>query len=92
MTESEKPVRINPFIDKIVCSMTGKEHDPQGFSRPIGLCTCCPTPGKPLVVVYKLEAVRDHIVRQGWDEVPGIWKYAPLLPVQGGNQKGTYDT
>jgi len=62
--------------------MTGKEHDPLRFSRPIGLCSCCPAPGKPLVVVYKLEAVRNLVDQHGWEKAPGIWKYAPLLPVQ----------
>jgi threonine synthase len=83
MTDSEGRVRLNPDVQKIVCSVTGKAYDPQGFSKPIGLCSCCPAPGKPLVVVYKLEEIRERIEKEGWGKGPGIWRYGTLLPVLG---------
>jgi threonine synthase len=63
--------------------LSGKEHDPKGFSRPIGLCTCCEEPGKPLVVEYDLDAVKTRLDAAGWDDAEGIWRYGPLLPVGG---------
>jgi len=83
MTDSEGRIRLNPDIDKIVCSVTGNAFDPKGFTRPIGLCSCCPAPGKPLVVVYKLEEIRERIEKQGWGKGPGIWRYGAVLPVLG---------
>ena len=83
MADSEGSIRLNPDVDKIVCSMTGKAYDPHGFNRPIGLCSCCPAPGKPLVVVYKLEEIRERIEKEGWGNGPGIWRYGAVLPVLG---------
>jgi len=83
MVDSEGSIRLNPDIDKIVCSVTGKAYDPHGFTRPIGLCSCCPAPGKPLVVVYKLEEIRERIEKEGWGNAPGIWRYGAVLPVLG---------
>jgi threonine synthase len=84
MADSEGSIHLNPVIDKIVCSVTGKAYDPEGFTKPIGLCSCCPAPGKPLVVVYKLDEIRERMEDQGgWGEDPGIWRYGALLPVRG---------
>ena len=84
MSETEGRIHLNPDVDKIVCSVTGKAYDPEEFTKPIGLCTCCPAPGKPLVVVYKLDAIRERMEEQGfWGESPGIWRYDALLPVLG---------
>lgn len=80
MTDSA--IHINPDIKRIVCSLSGKEHDPQGWSRPVGLCSCCEAPGKPLVIEYDLEAVKARLDTGGLDEIEGIWRYAPLLPVE----------
>ena len=78
MVDSEGRIRLNPDVNKIVCSVTGKAFDPKGFSKPIGLCSCCPAPGKPLIVVYKLDEVRERIEKQGWGSGPGIWRYGAL--------------
>jgi threonine synthase len=83
MSEPEGKIRLNPDIDRIVCSVTAREYDPQGFARPIGLCACCPPPGKPLVVVYRLEAIRARLREHGWGRGPGLWRYGALLPVLG---------
>ena len=76
------PVRINPNVARLVCSLSGAEVPHGGFARPIGLCPCCPPPGKPVVVEYDLDAVR----RQLPDPLPsaaecGLWAWGPLLPV-----------
>jgi len=69
--------RINPRIARITCSRSGRGFDSRGFARPIGLCGCCPAPGKPLVVEYDLEAVELG----PFDRSKGIWSYGELLPV-----------
>jgi threonine synthase len=83
MNEPEGHIRLNPDIVRIVCSVTAKEYDPRGFERPIGLCACCPPPGKPLVVVYDLESIGARLRQHGWGRGPGIWHYGALLPVLG---------
>jgi threonine synthase len=85
MNETVGRIHLNPDIDRIVCSVTGKASYPAEFSQPIGLCSCCPAPGKPLVVVYKLDEIRERFKEEGggWDDVPGIWRYGALLPVRG---------
>ena len=81
MTIPESHARINPNIARIVCSVSGKNVDPDGFRRPLGMCSCCDAPGKPLVVVYDLDAVRFRLEGSGWDDDSGIWRYSNLLPV-----------
>lgn len=76
-------IRANPDIEGVYCSLSGRKHDPGGFARPIGLCACCEPPGRPLVVEYDLEAVAARLARAGWGDAAGIWRYAPLLPVDG---------
>lgn len=83
MGEPEGQIRLNPDIKKIVCSVTGQTYDPQGFERPMGLCSCCPAPGKPLVVVYDLESIRERLGGKGWGSGPGLWRFGALLPVLG---------
>ncbi len=83
MVESEGHIRLNPDIAKVVCSVTGSETDAKEYSRPLGLCACCPPPGKPLVVVYELDAIRERLGDTGWGTGPGIWRYGALLPVLG---------
>ena len=54
----ERNLRINPTIRRLVCSASGREVDHHDFERPIGLCACCPPPGRPVVVEYDLDRVR----------------------------------
>jgi threonine synthase len=76
-------LKINPNVSGLRCSFSGKAVASNGFSSPIGLCQCCPAPGKPVVVEYDRERVRGELAgaplmkRRGC----GIWRYAPLLPV-----------
>jgi threonine synthase len=72
-------LRINPKIRRLVCSKTGVATETGDFGRPIGLCACCPSPGKPLVVEYDLERVELAPP----DRRLGIWAFADLLPVIG---------
>ncbi len=83
MGEPEGHIRLNPDIEKIVCSITGKAEEVHGYRRPLGLCSCCPAPGKPLVVVYDLDSIRKRLDSNGWGKGPGIWHYGALLPVLG---------
>ncbi|MFI5143074.1 MAG: pyridoxal-phosphate dependent enzyme [Thermoanaerobaculales bacterium] len=76
---------INPNVARLRCSASGHEVDDQGFSRPIGLCSCCPKPGKPVVVEYDqgrvVAELRATPLQQRREA--GIWAFAPLLPVLG---------
>jgi threonine synthase len=78
-------LRINPNVVRVCCSKTLREVDTRGFTSPVGLCRCCPPPGKPVVVEYDRDTVRSELRaspladRRG----PGIWRFAPLLPVLG---------
>ncbi|MCK5376923.1 MAG: threonine synthase [Acidobacteria bacterium] len=83
MSDSNPAIRINPNIARIVCSLSGDEQDPEGFRRPLGLCSCCPAPGKPLVVEYDLGTVRERVGDECWEESDGIWRYGALLPIIG---------
>lgn len=83
--EDPMTLRINPNVVRVCCSKTGREVESGGFASPVGLCRCCPAPGKPVVVEYDPEKVRAELrdtplaERKG----AGIWRYAPLLPVLG---------
>jgi threonine synthase len=83
MGEPEGQIRLNPDIARIVCSVTGQTYDPHGFERPMGLCSCCAAPGKPLIVVYDLDSIRERLGETGWGGGPGLWRFGPLLPVLG---------
>ena len=72
-------LRINPKIRRLVCSMSGDEFDTNNFHRPVGLCSCCPSPGKPIVVEYDLDRVDLGEPRRNL----GMWSFAELLPVVG---------
>ncbi len=76
---------INPNVSRFACSRSGEEVPTHGFSRPVGLCGCCPAPGKPVVVEYDRERVRAELAGRlpGRGAGAGIWRFAPLLPVVG---------
>ena len=78
-------LRINPNLARLLCSNSGKEVPAHGFASPIGLCPCCPRPGKPVVVEYDLERVRAEVAATplGANGARGPWRFAPLLPVLG---------
>ena len=79
------PLRINPTLAAVVCSVTGEAVDPGGWERPLGRCRCCPAPGRPSWVTYDMAAVRRALGPERlWDRPEaGMWKYEPLLPVSG---------
>ncbi len=85
MTHQSPHLGVNPNIRRVLCSASGNEVRTDGFSRPVGLCSCCPAPGKPVVVDYDLEAARNQIVRAGGyvSSEPGLASFTPLLPVVG---------
>jgi threonine synthase len=78
-------LRINPNVSRLRCSSSGEEISGPLFSSPVGLCGCCPAPGKPVVVEYEREKVRAELQNHPLSErsVGGMWRYAPLLPVLG---------
>jgi len=78
-------LQINPNVSRLRCSWSGQELPGTPFSSRVGLCRCCPAPGKPVVVEYDAAKVLADLCgtplarRDG----AGIWRYAPLLPVLG---------
>ena len=77
--------RINPNVARMRCSRTGQEVSTRGFTTPVGLCRCCPSPGKPVIVEYDRDRVLSELRAVPLSERvgPGIWRFAPLLPVVG---------
>jgi threonine synthase len=73
--------RINPNVSGLRCSLSGKEVPSNGFASPIGLCRCCPPPGRPVVIEYNGERTCREMRAVGQAGPAGIWRYAPLLPV-----------
>jgi threonine synthase len=72
-------LRINPKVKRLVCSMTGKKVETYEYRRPIGLCDCCPPPGKPVIVEYDLDAIELGDPNR----MLGMWSFADLLPAVG---------
>ena len=75
---------VNPSIARLVCSRSGACVGEQPTS-PVGLCACCPPPGKPVVVEYDLGGLRREVERVGLHDARrrGIFRWAALLPVRG---------
>ncbi len=73
--------RINPHVRRLRCSLTGTIQEGADFARPVGLCSCCPAPGKPVVVEYDLDGVRSTL--GGGPTGRGLRRWEPLLPVNG---------
>ncbi len=67
---------LNPLVKSLRCSLTGTQYRPGDFDHPIGLCTCCDRPGKPLTIEYDYDNIASFQTTR-----PGLWRYAPLLPV-----------
>lgn len=64
------------YVSHLECSLTGKRYEP---GRPHGLSEA----GRPIIVRYDLERIRSAVPRSSIEgsEAPGLWRYAPLLPV-----------
>ena len=83
---AEERLSINPRIRGARCSLTGREVEASLAERrsPLGLCGCCGAPGSPVVLDYDLTPLAgaaSSLFRDG--NGPGLWRYAPLLPVHG---------
>jgi threonine synthase len=78
-------LQINPNVSLLRCSWSGQELPGHPFSSPVGLCRCCPAPGKPVVVEYDTARVLTELsgTPLARCDGAGIWRYAPLLPVLG---------
>ena len=78
-------LQINSTIANLRCSLSGTEVARDVLDSPVGLCSCCPRPGKPLTVEYDLERVARASGGRQLTDWPGagIWRYSPLLPVIG---------
>ena len=76
MTTDTK-LQINPKIRRLVCSLSGEKFDTKHYKRPVGLCSCCPPPGKPVVIQYDLDRIELGEPRRD----RGMWSFAELLPV-----------
>jgi threonine synthase len=71
---------LNPAVARLRCSKSGREVALADLAGPAGLCSCCPAPGKPLVVEYDADRVRA-----GWlsERGRGLFRFASGLPVAG---------
>lgn len=64
------------FVTHLECGRCGTVHDHHAVQQ---LCTAC---GKPLLVRYDLEAVRERMPKPALDDRPqSMWRYSELLPV-----------
>lgn len=77
-------LRINPAIARLTCSQSGREVDSGGFSRPVGLCSCC-APSRPVVIEVDIPRARAALGGSTLLGRPGrgIWRFAAALPVEG---------
>jgi threonine synthase len=73
---------ISPHVARLRCSKSGLEVPLARLNQPPGLCSCCPAPGKPLLVEYDPAAVHA-----AWEppaaRATGLFRFAPGLPVTG---------
>ncbi|MEO1015597.1 MAG: threonine synthase [Pseudomonadota bacterium] len=64
------------FTSYLECGLTGERADPD---RPHQLSSA----GRPYLVRYDLDALKDHVSRDEWDARPqDLWRYRELLPVR----------
>lgn len=72
-------LRINPAITSVRCSKSGRSQ-PTHDAELLGLCRCCPAPGKPLIFDY--DGAR---VAASWGDTgaPGLFRFGAGLPVVG---------
>jgi threonine synthase len=65
------------FVSHLECSLTGKKYK---AGKVHGLSEA----GRPLLVRYDLKKLGEHVSRKDIENSsdPGLWRYAPLLPVK----------
>ncbi|MFV1991557.1 MAG: pyridoxal-phosphate dependent enzyme, partial [Acidimicrobiales bacterium] len=83
-------LHLNPNILQLRCSKSQQVYSTEILDRPVGLCDCCPAPGKPLLFEYDLPKVDVTDWRS--DQPPrGMFKFSSLLPVNGVDPKFAAD-
>jgi threonine synthase len=80
MSMAQHP-QINTTVSHLRCSKSGREVALAGLGKPPGLCSCCPAPGKPLLVEYDRERVRAAWAATA--PARGLFRFAAGLPVTG---------
>ncbi len=64
------------FLDGVECAECGVRADPSGV---VNTCVEC---GSTMLATYDLQAARESLSKDMWDErPPGLWRYRELLPV-----------
>ena len=67
---------VSEYVDRLVCSACGAAFAPESLHT---VCTHC---GKPLLVSYRLEALRGRFRPELLaGRVRSLWRYAEVLPV-----------
>jgi threonine synthase len=72
---------VSPHVARLRCSKSGAEVPLDSLRKAPGLCSCCPAPGKPLLIEYDAAAVRA-----AWEpdaRGAGLFRFAAGLPVTG---------
>jgi threonine synthase len=64
------------YFRRLACAWCGARHD---ASRLVNVCAAC---GKSLAAEYDLTAARRSWTRGDWPKLPGMWKFAPVLPAR----------
>jgi threonine synthase len=70
---------LSPTVSHLRCSKSGREVALSSLDRPPALCTCCPAPGKPLLVEYDRERVRAAWATGARGS--GLFRFPAGLPV-----------
>src|SRR5690554_6576653 len=67
---------VSEYVDRLVCSACGAAFAPESLHT---VCTHC---GRPLLVSYRLEALRGRFRPELLaGRVRSLWRYAEVLPV-----------
>lgn len=74
-------MRLNPDLASFRCSETGHDVPAAADRGPVGLCACCPPPGKPLLAIYRPAALAAGAALAAAPAAGGLWRFAPVLPV-----------
>lgn len=75
-------LRVSPHVARLRCSKSGVEVPLASLRKAPGLCSCCPAPGKPLLVEYEPGAVRAAWLPPAARET-GLFRFGAGLPVTG---------
>jgi threonine synthase len=79
MTSMPSQPQISPNVSFLRCSKSGRVIPLPRLDRPPALCSCCPAPGKPLLVEYDRERVRAAWTTGARGS--GLFRFAAGLPV-----------